>query len=223
MEESYRLWRVRKTVLEMLRDRGYSVYNGGEQDEKEYTNIDITMKYEKFKESYGKSGKKSSEINRDTLEFFTSKVEEIGDQIFVGFASAVKIGVKEINSYQMKMKEAKVKRGILVIQTNPKVPSSQAMKAIENLSHKGYIIELFKEAELLVNITEHVLVPKHVPLALEEKEALMKRYKLKDHQLPRMLVTDPISRYYGLSRGAVVKIIRPSETSGRYVTYRHVQ
>ena len=94
-----------------------------------------------------------------------------------------------------------------------------ALKLIPTVASR-FIIDKFQEAELLVNITHHELVPPHELLIPAEKKELLDRYKLKDSQLPRILQSDPVARYLGLRRGQVVKILRRSETAGRYASYR---
>ncbi|KAK1293642.1 hypothetical protein QJS10_CPB17g01798 [Acorus calamus] len=83
-------------------------------------------------------------------------------------------------------------------------------------------VQTFQITDLLVNITKHVLKPKHEILTPEEKHKLLKKYNLEEKQLPRMLETDAVARYYGLGRGQVVKVTYSSDVTESHVTYRCV-
>ncbi|CAB3984624.1 DNA-directed RNA polymerases I, II, and III subunit RPABC1 [Paramuricea clavata] len=204
--ETYRFWRIRKTVMQMCHDRGYLVT----QDE-----LDQTL--EQFKEQFGERPSEGRP-NRADLSVLVEHNDDPSDKLFVFFPEDPKVGIKTIKTYCTRMQEESITRAIIVVQMGM-TPS--AKQALVDMAPK-YILEHFMEAELLINITEHELVPEHVLMTPEEKKELLTRYKLKEHQLPRIQVGDPVARYFGLKRGQVVKIIRPSETAGRYITYRLV-
>lgn len=142
---------------------------------------------------------------------------DCGD-IYVDFCpDASGVGTKQVRAFNHNVDENNYHTGIFITQT-PISPS--AVRLLSSIP--GHICEHFQEQDLLVNITRHELVPKHVLLSPEEKAKLLDRYRLKESQLPRMQVSDPVARYLGLRRGQVVKIIRRSETAGRYASYRWV-
>jgi DNA-directed RNA polymerase I, II, and III subunit RPABC1 len=197
--EASRLFRVYKTVSAMLYKRGYMV----SRDMREITPSSFTQKF-------------GEHPSREALTILVEKADDETDQLFVFFPEDEKVGVKPIKVYTDRMKEEGVTNAILVLRVDITGYAKQAVQEVSD----SFRIEHFKESELLVDITEHTLVPEHQVLSQNEKTELLKRYRLKETQLPRIQPNDPVARYYGMKRGQVVKIIRPSETAGRYVTYR---
>jgi len=206
-QEVDRMWRIRKTIMQMCHDRGYLVT----QDE-----LDQTL--EQFIEQFG-DRPSEGRPSRGDISVLVAHNDDPTDQMFVFFPEEEKVGIKTIKQYCTRMQEENISRAIIVVQLGM-TPS--AKQALVDMAPK-YQLEQFMESELLVNVTEHELVPEHLVLSAAEKAELLARYKLKDHQLPRMQIGDTIARYYGLKKGEVIKIIRASPTSGRYVTYRIVQ
>lgn len=93
--------------------------------------------------------------------------------------------------------------------------ASNAEKLIREINiDDNYHLEYFNIDDLLVNISKHDLVPKHIIVGEEEKKQVLKKYRVKESQLPKILYRDPMARYLGLRKGQLVKILRKSETAG---------
>lgn len=80
--------------------------------------------------------------------------------------------------------------------------------------------EAFNDVDLLVNIVDNNLVPKHILLSEEEGKNILTEYKINKENLPRILSGDRIAKYYNIKPGQIVKIIRPSITAGEEIIYR---
>jgi DNA-directed RNA polymerase I, II, and III subunit RPABC1 len=198
--EASRMYRVRKTCYKMLNKRGYIV-----------PEEELSMTTDDFRNKFGDSP------SRETLTILVEKTDDSTEQLFVFFPDEDKVGVKPIKTYCERMKSEQVLKAIIVVKVNL---TPFAKQAIREMSQRGYKVEYFRDAELLVDITEHKLVPEHVLLSPQQKQELLARYRLKETQLPKIQLADPVARYLGLKVGEVVKIVRPSETAGRYITYR---
>jgi DNA-directed RNA polymerase subunit H len=73
-----------------------------------------------------------------------------------------------------------------------------------------------------IDVAEHVLVPKHIILSEEEKNEVLKKYRVSLKQLPRIIITDPAIKNMNPKIGDVVKIVRESRTAKEIVFYRVV-
>ncbi|KAJ5551693.1 hypothetical protein N7461_006391 [Penicillium sp. DV-2018c] len=220
--EMTRLWRTFRTVYELLADRGYEV-----------SDHELALPLDEFRAKYadplGYPDRTKMKIQARPTENMKMKYTPLPSKanpipqpdcgtIYVDFCpDASGVGTKQIRAFNHLVDENNFHTGIFITQT-PISPS--AVRLLSTLP--GRICEHFQEQDLLVNITRHELVPKHVLLSPEEKAKLLERYRLKESQLPRIQISDPVARYLGLRRGQVVKIIRKSETAGRYASYRWV-
>ena len=193
-----KLFRVWKTLNKMMQDRGYTIEEGNFAQ----------VTYEDWLQRNN---------DKATLNgIFYKKDGEMISRLYFEYIDGNKFIASDIGAFFSKMKDAKAESGIIIIsgQLSPQAKTKLADINIE------LQVECFDISELMVNITEHTYVPKHILLTGEEKKQLMKRYKIKEYQLPKILNSDPVAKYLGLKRGDVVKIIRDSETAGKYVTYR---
>ena len=189
----------------MLDDRGYVIPRELE-----------AQQYDSFRDEL--KDKQSSEVRR-LMQISVGKKDDPRAKMNVFFCEG-KARTDVVKHYKTQMEQQDVVRAVIVMND---VMTPHGRSTIEQINLEGKLhFQTFLEAQLLVNITEHNLVPKHLVLSAGDVDELVKRYNLKKSQLPRMELKDPISQYYGLVRGDVVKIIRKSETAGRYVTYRTV-
>ena len=138
-QEVFKLWRMRKTILELCNDRGYLV-----------TSDELDQTLEQFKEIFGDKPS-LGQPSRGKLVVLVSHKENPDDQMYVFFPDDPKVGLSTIKSYVGMMKDQGIKHAILVVSQGI---SPIAKRAIAELQTEC-TFEPFFDAELMINITNH--------------------------------------------------------------------
>ena len=197
----------RPIILEMIRKRGYSTDKYSNYSIKEIEVMINTMP-SKFT------------VEMSPLDMVFSKD---GNNLIVKYITSVKVRAGNISSLIQEMVDEKLNTGdTLVLIVNDTITSDSLSESINNYQKKqNKFIQIFNVESLMFNITEHVLVPNHEIVDETEMNTIMQKYNIQvPAQLPLILQSDPVAKFIGAKKGDLVKITKPSETSGEYINYR---
>jgi len=197
-EDRNNLYKIRKTVLEMLNDRGYIIDNNLEVSFEEFTsmynnnNINIFLNDEKLGKAYINFHNEPKSITKSDLKVLLTNL------------------IKEYEDDQLKL--------IIILKEKG---NGSILKELNKEIYKN--VEIFMNKNMMFNITHHEYVPKHIILNKEEEDILLDKYNTTKNKLPKILKSDPVVKYYGMKHDQICKIIRKSPEVGESIYYRIVK
>ena len=106
------------------------------------------------------------------------------------------------------------------------IVKSITTKAEQHIRNNYSNSEIFLESYLMSDLIGFVLAPRYEVLDRnsDEYKTFYEHYQCKKRNVPKINITinpiDPMAKYYNLKKNDIVRVIRPSETSGESAFYR---
>lgn len=197
MDLSKILFRVKKTQIEMMGDRGFNAHD-------EQYLLDANL--DQFKQSYSFTDK--GDISN--LSKIYGK-EGSSEQIYVHYLNipekkGKRERVKNISLLENRLSQI-MNTSIDTVVIISKAPMDNKVKD-DLLNMPRFNFQYFLYEELITNKTRHRLVPTHHLLNLEESINFLRSTQISRNQLPKICFDDPIAKYYGAIPGMIFKITR---------------
>jgi DNA-directed RNA polymerase subunit H (RpoH/RPB5) len=207
------IYRSRMTLLDILETRGYQV--------------DI---YRKFSPAEATAAAAATSLA--ALNFIVSKKDDATKKCDVRYANVSRPKLEtffnDVSDDDSENTEVVVMMYGPVMDAHHIIALKQYTKLKEQQSERGEKIRrklrvsFFCIDTLVVNPLKHVLVPKHEIVPEEQhKELMASMYITAKSKFPEIKFhVDPIARCIGAVPGDIVKITRPSASSGQTIIYR---
>jgi DNA-directed RNA polymerases I, II, and III subunit RPABC1 len=208
-----KLTKSRKTILEMMKLRGYDSDKYNNYSSKE---LDIMLKNMDKKINYNNmpldmNFDHNSSDKKCVLKYIISRVR----------VANLKTLITELIEYEI----VKPYDDIIFI-VKDKINNLETFYNLFNsfLETHNIFIQIFSIDSLIRNITNHEFVPNMRIISETEKEDIKKKYNIENNSnMPLILKSDPAAMFYGVKSGDFIEITRTSETSGIYISYRYCE
>ena len=212
------LYLARKTVIEMLKDRGLKTNNLI----KGFIPSDFETIFKSFDNYSGVFDIETSDDfgNRTYVKFIryiNEKNNSIKNLSGAKDVKSAKVELKNIYNFIVSTKNLLVQDTLIFIVCY----GDQIEESHIRFEEEHEILQIFHISQLQFNITHHRLVPKHILIDEREKAILKKKLYLNSfNKLPTILGSDPIAKYYNMKNNDICKVLRPSKTTGLHPFYR---
>ena len=203
----------RKTILEMMELRNFNTtkYNN-------YSSIELDIMLKNMDKKLNYENMPLDMIFEHNIDDKKCNVKYVISRVRV---SNLKKEINELIEYE----HVNPNDSIIFI-TKDKINNLDSFYSLfDNFLETNQIfIQIFSIDNLIRNITKHELVPQMRIVSNEEKETIKQKYNIQNNSnFPVILKSDPAAMFYGVKNDDLLEIIRTSETSGRYISYRYCE
>ncbi len=196
-KELNNLYKIRKTVLEMMVDRGISVP------------VELEMTLEQF----------SIQYSTRNIDIYINDTAQ-NKKVYIHFYSneSKNFGKNDLKSLSAKLLKDYEDENLMLILILKDKENSMVTKELNKQNYRN--VEIFLHQHLIINITRHFTQPKFTVLTEDQERDLLLQYNTTKKQLPKIEKTDAVARYYGLKPGQIIQCQRNSTVSGISNFYR---
>ena len=202
-----KIYKSRNILLEILKDRGYSV--------DDYTDFSVTEVQAMYN---------NKELDM-LLEHSTEKKSNgENKKLYVKYHLTTRLGSSHIYDYVddlFDIEEVLTSEDDLII-----ISKDKTNQTIRDLVEQLFIkdkkfVNIYNFHDYLFNVLDHEMQPTFRILSKDEKQEIMKRYNIvKDKEFPDISRFDPVSQAIGVRPGQLIEITRSSPTAVKSLYYR---
>tara|TARA_B110000238_G_scaffold198653_1_gene243793 strand:- start:1311 stop:1937 length:627 start_codon:yes stop_codon:yes gene_type:complete len=200
-----KLFKSRKTILDMVNERGHTTTG--------FHNYSLN----EIEIMYSNHSKNSKDISPLDITINSSNT------LFIKYMLTPRIRISNIQTVIDAIIENYSENDTIILIIKDKISSESVLEDYFEKIYKQtkIFIQCFYLDTLTFNVSKHNMVPKHEILSKEDTTKLVNGlHILSINKLPKIKKTDPIAKYHGMKINDVCRISRTSETTGVYYYYR---